>query len=45
MAYIPYIAFATLTLWLGFRFKVDAKLMQETRAILDARRAAEGKIV
>jgi GPH family glycoside/pentoside/hexuronide:cation symporter len=45
MAYIPYIAFATLTLWLGFRFKVDAKLMQETRAILDARRAADGKIV
>jgi GPH family glycoside/pentoside/hexuronide:cation symporter len=45
MAYIPYIFFATLTFWIGLGFKIDAKLMEETRAILDARRTAGGEIV
>ncbi len=45
LAYVPAIFFSALTLWFGFRFKVDQKLMDETRAILDARRTEGGEIV
>ncbi len=45
LAYVPSIFFGAVTLWLGFRFKVDQKLMEETRAILDARRTDGGEII
>lgn len=41
LAYIPNYIFSILTFWFAWRFKVDHKLMAETRTMLNARHEAE----